>query len=65
MLLAEKYLQADINERKSHERREGILEGLALGVKIIKKHKEGLSAIQIAMDCGCSLDNVESVIRNL
>lgn len=61
MLLAEKYIQTDTSASGNCRRNEG----LALGIEIIKKHKEGLSAIQIAIDCGCSLDDVMAVTENL
>lgn len=65
MLIAELYEQSGHSRHAGHEHTDGRHEGLALAAKIIKKHKEGLTSLQIAMDCSCSLNDVQAIIENL
>lgn len=65
MLIAELYEQSAHNRHEEHNHTDGRHEGLALAAKIIKKHKEGLTSLQIAMDCSCSLSDVRTIVENL
>ena len=65
MLIAELYKQSDNSRNTSFNHTDSIRDGLALAVKIIKKHKAGSTSVQIAMDCGCSLNDVESIVKSI
>lgn len=65
MLIAELYKQSDNSMRTGFKHTDGRHEGLALAAEIIKKHKAGLTSVQIAMDCSCSLDDVGTIVRNI
>lgn len=65
MLIAELYKQSGNSRHTVFYPDDSRHEGLALAAEIIKKRKSGLSSVQIAMDCSCSLDDVEAIVRNL
>ena len=65
MLIAELYKQSDNSGHTVCKHTDSKQEGLALAAEIIKKHKAGLSSIQIAMDCNCSLDDVGVIVENI
>lgn len=65
MLIAELYGQSSHSQLESHRHTDSRHEGLVLAAEIIKKHKEGLTSLQIAMDCSCSLNDVQAIVENL
>lgn len=58
-------LIAELYEQSGHRHTDGRHEGIALAAEIIKKHREGLTSLQIAMDCSCSLSDVQTIVENL
>lgn len=65
MLIAELYKQSDTVRDTVSSHTDSRHEGLALAAEIIKKHKAGLTSVQIAMDCSCSLDDVGTIVENI
>lgn len=65
MLIAELYHQSDNSRHTGFKYTDSRHEGLALAAEILKKHKAGLTSVQIAMDCSCSLDDVETIVDNI
>lgn len=65
MLIAELYKQSGNRSRTGLGHSKGRHEGLALAAEIIRKRKAGLTSVQIAMDCNCSVDDVETIVRHL
>ena len=65
MLIAELYKQSDNKRHTVFDHTDSRHEGLVLAAEIIKKHKAGLSSVQIAMDCSCSLDDVGAIVENI
>ena len=65
MLIAELYKQSDNSGHTVFKHTDSRHEGLALAAEIIKKHKAGLSSVQIAMDCSCSVDDVGAIVENI
>ncbi|MDE7268686.1 MAG: hypothetical protein K2N89_14600 [Lachnospiraceae bacterium] len=65
MLIAEIYNQSDNSRHAGFKHTDSRHEGLALAAEILKKHKAGLTSVQIAMDCSCSLDDVETIVDNI
>ncbi len=65
MLIAELYKQSGNKCHAGPAHSKGRHEGLALAAEIIKKRKTGLTSVQIAMDCNCSVDDVETIVRYL
>lgn len=65
MLIAELYEQSAHSRHEGHNHTDGRHEGLALAAEIIKKHREGLTSLQIAMDCNCNISDVQTIVKNL
>ncbi len=65
MLIAELYKQSGNRNRTGPDHSKGKYEGLVLATEIIRKRKAGLTSVQIAMDCNCSVDDVETIVRHL
>lgn len=65
MLIAELYKQTGCGRHTGRDLADGRREGLALAIEILKRHKAGSTSMQIALDCGCSLGDVEAIIRNI
>ncbi len=65
MMIAELYKQSGNRSRTQPDHSKGRHEGLALAGEIIRKRKTALTSVQIAMDCNCSVDDVETIVRHL
>lgn len=65
MLIAEFYKQSDRSRTTEECHTDSRHDGLLLAAEILKKHKDGLTTVQIAMDCGCSLGDVETIVGNI
>ena len=55
MLIAELYEQSAHSRHEGHNHTDGRHEGLALAAEIIKKHREGLTSLQIVLSSTCLL----------
>lgn len=66
MVIAELYKQSNNSVNKGYSNAGGgKREGLALAAEILKKRRRGLTTVQIAMDCNCSLDDVETIVGSI
>lgn len=65
MLIAEMYKQSDNSRCTGFNHTNNWHDGLILAAEIIKKHRAGLTSVQIALDCNCSFEDVETIIRNI